>query len=159
MVVGTIHKRRLIRQLFRSQGGFSAVEFLVAVVVFGILVIGLTNAYKSMLRSYTIARQLNEMYTVLSACPEIDRALEFTALASTSNCSPNNTFRVEDAPGGSITYTPALTVTSTTDLPASDPLRSYPDSKVVDVSVGFPQTSSKPMELRLLITRSGIGQL
>ncbi len=143
-----------------DEQGFTAVEFLLAAVVFTILVIGLVDAYKSMVRSYTIARQLNEMYTVLSACPEIDRALEFTALSSTSNCAPNNTFPVENAPGGSISYTPALTVTDTSALSGTDPLSAYPDSKVVDVTVGFPQTPTiQSMELRLLITRNGIGQL
>lgn len=143
-----------------DEQGFTAVEFLLAAVVFTILVIGLVDAYKSMVRSYTIARQLNEMYTVLSACPEIDRALEFTALSSTSNCAPNNTFPVENAPGGSISYIPALTVTDTSALSGTDPLSAYPDSKVVDVTVGFPQTPTiQSMELRLLITRNGIGQL
>lgn len=149
-------KRPVVRT---SEKGFSAVEFLVAIVVFGILVIGLVNAYKSMLRSYTIARQLNEIYTVLSACPEIDRALEFTALASTSNCSPNNSFQVENAPGGVVTYTPVLTVTDSSALPSGDPLKAFPDSKVVDVRVGFPQSTIEPMKLRLLITRNGVGQL
>lgn len=143
----------------KSEAGFTAVEFLVAAVVFGILTIGLFNAYKSLLASYVTARQLNEIYTVLSACPEIDRALEFSALASTSNCTPNNTFRVEDASGGYISYTPSLTVTNTSALPGTDQLSTYSDSKVVDVKVGFPNNSAKPMELRLLITRNGIGQL
>lgn len=143
-----------------NEKGFTAVEFILAAVVFGILVVGLIDAYNSMLRSYTIARQMNEIYTVLSACPEIDRGLEFTALTSTSNCAPNNSFPVENAPGGSVSYTPNLTVTNTTSLPAGDPLAAYPDSKVVDVTVGFPQTPSiQAMELRLLITRNGIGQL
>ncbi len=160
MVVGTLDKHRLFTPFRHNEAGFSAVEFLLAAVVFGILVVGLSNAYKSMNFSYTVARQLNEMYTVLSACPEIDRALEFTALESTTNCSPNNTFRVEDAPGGTITYSPVLTVTDTADLSSGDPLYGYPDSKIVDVKVGFPQTSStQSMELRLLITRNGIGQL
>ncbi len=154
------HRHHNVPSVRHSEQGFTAVEFLVAAVVFGILVIGLTNAYKSLLSSYTVARQLNEMYTVLSACPEIDRALEFTALTSTSNCAPNNSFQVENAPGGTVTYSPALTVTNATALPSSDPLHVYPDSKVVDVKVGFPQNSSnRPMELRLLITRNGIGQL
>ncbi len=143
-----------------NEHGFTAVEFLLAAVVFTILVIGLIDAYDSMVRSYTIARQLNQIYTVLSACPEIDRALEFTDLSSTSNCAPNNTFPAENAPGGSISYTPALTVTDTSSLSSTDPLSAYPDSKVVDVRVGFPQTPTVPvMELRLLITRNGIGQL
>lgn len=143
----------------QSGRGFTSVEFLIASVVFGMLVIGLIGAYKSLLSSYATARQLNEIYTVLSACPEIDRALEFSALTSTSNCTPNNAFRVENASGGYISYSPSLTVTNTSSLPASDPLATLPDSKVVDVSVGFPKSSYKPMELRLLITRNGVGQL
>lgn len=140
--------------------GYTVVEFMVAAVVFGILVTGLFNAYRSMLRSYTLARQMNEIYTVLSACPEIDRALEFTSLTSTTNCAPNNEFMVEDAPGGVISYSPTLTVTDSSALDGSDPLNAYADSKVVDVSVGLPQSPTVPaMELRLLITRNGIGQL
>jgi len=148
------------RLKYTLEDGFSAVEFMIAAVVFGILVTGLVNAYQGMSRAYMISRQLNEMYTVLSACPEIDRALEFTALTSSSNCAPNNEFQVENAPGGVISYTPALTVTDSSDLDSSDDLSGYSDSKVVDVTVGFPQTPDiTAMELRLLITRNGIGQL
>lgn len=154
----TLKRQRTIL-LPGSTDGFTAIEFLVASVVFGILVIGLVGAYKSLVRSYVMARQLNEIYTVLSACPEIDRALEFSALTSTSNCTPNNAFKVEDAPGGYISYTPSLTVTNTSALAGTDQLSAYADSKVVDVKVGFPRSSTKPMELRLLITRNGIGQL
>lgn len=140
--------------------GFSAVEFLVAAVVFGILVTGITSSYISIRKSYRIARQLNEIYTVLSACPEIDRALEFNSLSSTSNCYPNNSFSVENSGGGTISYSPTLTVTSTSSLSASDPLQAIPDSKVVDVTVGYPKEPNvKPLELRLLITRNGVGQL
>ncbi len=143
-----------------SEQGYTAVEFLIAAVVFGILVVGLVDAYRSLVRSYMVARQLNEIYTVLSACPEIDRALEFTSLTSTSNCAPNNTFQAENSPTGTISYTPALTVTDTADLDSSDPLSNYPDSKAIDVTVGLPESpSAQPMELRLLITRNGIGQL
>lgn len=152
--------REVSRPIHRNQHGFTVVEFMVAAVVFGILVVGLVDAYRSMLRSYTIARQLNEIYTVLSACPEIDRALEFTSLTSTTNCAPNNEFAVEDAPGGSISYTPTLTVTDTSDLAGSDPLSAYNDAKAINVTVGFPQSPSiQNMQLRLLITRNGIGQL
>ncbi len=144
-----------------NERGFSAVEFLVAAVVFGILASGIIQAFISIRHSYAVARQLNEMYTVLSACPEIDRALEFNSLSDTANCSPNNTFGHENGIAGTRTYTPTLDVTLTTDptfVATGDPLRNIPDSKVVDVEVGFPNKTSKPMELRMLITRNGVGQ-
>ena len=133
---------------------------MMASVVFAIIVIGLTNAYTSIRRSYALARQLDEMYTVLSACPEVDRALEFNALSSTSNCYPNNSFPAENGGGGTITYSPSLTVTATSALSSTDPLKPIPDSKVVNISVGFqaPYTSRPPMQLRMLITRNGIAQ-
>lgn len=141
--------------------GFSAVEFLVASVVFGILMVGIVQAFISVRNSYSIARQLNEMYTVLSACPEIDRALEYNSLSDTANCSPNNTFALENGIAGTRTYTPALDVTLTTDpafVSSGDPLANIPDSKVVEVTVGFPGKTLNPMELRMLITRNGVGQ-
>lgn len=145
------------------QEGFSSVEFLVAAVVFGILVGGLVTAFMAVRNSYEIARQLNEMYTVLSACPEIDRALEYNSLSDTVNCSPNNTFVREDGLLGSRSYSPELRVALTTDpavIAANDPLKNIPDSKIVDVKVGFVHDKSgyKPMELRMLITRNGVGQ-
>lgn len=136
------------------------VELMVASTIFSIIVIGMYGAYNAIVQSYAVARQLNEMYTVLSACPEVDRALDFDALTGTSNCYPNNSFPAEDGSTGTITYAPSISVTSTSALPGSDPLQSIPDSKVVDVSVGFqkPYTSRPALELRMLITRNGIGQ-
>lgn len=145
----------------RDERGFSAVEFLVAAVVFGILASGIVQAFISIRYSYAVARQLNEMYTVLSACPEIDRALEFNSLSDTANCSPNNIFGLENGMAGTRTYAPSLDVTLTTDpafVATTDPLRNIPDSKVVDVSVGFSGDTIKPMELRMFITRNGVGQ-
>lgn len=143
-----------------GQGGFTAVELMVAAVILGIIVIGLVNAYTSIRRSYIVARQLNEAYTVLSACPEVDRALEFDSLSSTNNCYPNNTFPAENGGAGTITYAPTLSVTNTSSLPSSDPLQSIPDSKVVSISVGLPapDQNTPPLQLRMLITRNGIGQ-
>lgn len=150
-----------IRDLRARQDGFTAVEFMIASVVLVIIVIGLTNAYTSIRQSYATARQLNEIYTVLSACPEVDRALEFNSLTNTNNCYPNNSFPAENGGGGTITYSPILTVTSTSALPSTDPLQTVPDSKVVGISVGFPppNRSAPALQLRMLITRNGIGQL
>lgn len=142
-----------------GQAGFSSVELLLACVIFPIIVIGISNAFDAVRKSYTIAKQLNEIYTVLSACPEIDRALEYNSVSSTTNCSPNNVFEAEGGSGGTITYTPTLTITETGALPAGDELRTIPDSKLIDVSVGYPKSSAPPLQLRLLITRNGIGQL
>ena len=144
-----------------GQVGFTIVEFMVATVVLGIIVTALVNAIISIRHSYVTARQLNEIYTVLSACPEVDRALEFNSLTSTNNCYPNNSFAAENGGTGTITYTPTLTVTDTSALPPADQLRSIPDSKVVQVTVGFPapNASAPDLQLRMLITRNGVGQL
>lgn len=133
---------------------------MVATTIFSIIVLALYNELIVVRRTYTLARQFNEIYTVLSACPEVDRALDFDALTGTSNCYPNNSFPSEDSSTGTITYSPSLTVTDTSALSGSDPLQSIPDSKVVDVTVGFqtPFTSANPLELRMLITRNGVGQ-
>lgn len=144
-----------------SEGGFTIVELLIACVIFPIIVIGISNAFETLQHSYTIARQLNEIYAVISACPEVDRALEFNSVSSTTNCYPNNFFIAEG--GGRVaysTYTPTLAVTPTTSLSASDGLKDIYDSKVIDISVGYPKDSATPpVKLRLLITRDGIGQL
>ncbi len=143
-----------------SETGFSIVEILVAAVIFGIIIMGLFSALNSSRQLYSQARQLNEMYTVLSACPEIDRALDYTALSGSTNCYPNNSFPAEDGTNGTISYTPTLTVTAASSLPNTDPLYNIPDSKVIDITVGFqpPYTGFPPLELRMLITRNGVGQ-
>lgn len=139
--------------------GFTAVELLMAAVIFPIVVIGIANTYTALNHAYKTARQLNEMYAVLSACPEIDRALEFSSLSTSSNCYPNNTFAVEHGRSGLITYGPNVTVTDTSALAAGDPLRSVPDSKVIDINVAFPPPSTASnLQLKMLITRNGIGQ-
>lgn len=139
--------------------GFTIVEVLIAVAVFGIVVMGVSSAFVGIRKSYRISRQLNEIYTVLSACPEIDRALEFAALSTGTNCYPNNTFESEGGTGATITYTPTLTVTDTTDLLATDPLYAIPDSKVIDVSTGFTiDADGNDVQLKLLVTRNGVAQ-
>lgn len=156
-------RRYRIRPMRTSpQSGFTIVELVIACVIFPIIVIGIANSYNSIRRSYATARQLNEIYAVLSACPEMDRALEFNSLSSTANCYPNETFLVENSTSGrTVTYTPALTVTDTGSLDSGDPLYPVPDSKVVHIEVDFlpPFTTSTPLQMRMLITRNGIGQL
>jgi hypothetical protein len=144
-----------------SDDGFTIIEAILACLVFSILVGTMFNAFISLRSSYRLARQFNEVYTVLSACPEVDRALEFNSLSSTTNCYPNNVFPAEDGGTGTITYTPALTVTNTSALPSSDTLYNIPDSKVVQINVGLPapNTSVQHFVLRMLITRNGVGQL
>lgn len=142
-----------------DQSGFTVIELLMACIIFPIIVVGLSNAFDAVRKAYVTARQLNEVYAVLSACPEVDRALEYNTLTSTSNCYPNNIFATEGGTGGTITYSPTLTVTETEDLVTGDPLKNIPDSKVVDVSVSIPNNPAPPLRVRLLITRNGIGQL
>jgi hypothetical protein len=141
-----------------KQNGFTILELLLACFIFPIIVIGISNAFDSVRKSYTTARELNEIYAVLSACPEIDRALEFNALTSAANCFPNNTFESEGAGTTTLTYAPNLTVTNTAGLPLTDPLQTVTDSKVVDIDVGFLKSSAPPLRLRMLVTRNGIGQ-
>jgi hypothetical protein len=143
----------------KQQGGYTIVEIVVACVIFPLIVMSLTQAYDAVRRSYTLSKELNEMYAVLSACPEIDRALEYDSVTSATNCYPNNTFQSEGAGTTTITYNPNLTVTSTTALPSTDPLKNVADSKVIDISVAYPHSSAFPLELRMLLTRNGIGQL
>lgn len=156
---------RMAKKSARSPGtsrsaGFSSAELIMASVIFPIIVIGLAGTYNALRKSYTTARQLNEIYAVLSACPEIDRALEYNSLSSTTNCYPNNIFDVENSTVGDIVYSPSLTVTDTSALAVGNPLRTVPDSKLIDIQVGFPPPSqAPPLQLRILITRNGIGQL
>ncbi len=147
------------KNLGRNEQGFTIVELVLACVIFPIIVIGIANAYDTVRKSYTIAKQLNEAYAVLSACPEIDRALEFNSLTGSTNCYPINTFQAEGGSGNTISYAPNLTVTNTSALAVSDPLQTIPDSKVINISVGYPGSSAPAMQLRMLITRNGIGQL
>lgn len=142
-----------------DQAGFTIVELVLACIIFPIIVVGLTNAFNAVNQSYKIAKQYNEIYAVLSACPEVDRALEYTSLTSSTNCFPNNTFRAEGGSGNSLTYSPTLTITDTPSLASSDPLKTVPDSKVINVSVPFLRSSVPALQMRLLITRNGIGQL
>lgn len=145
----------------KNNKGFTIVELVLACVIFPLVVIGIATSYNAVRRAYMTARQMNEMYAVLSACPELDRALEFNSLSAGTNCYPNNTFQVEDSNTvGKNIYTPSLTVNNTASLDSSDPLKAIPDSKVVSIQVGFPKpnTSNKPLQLRILITRNGIGQ-
>lgn len=148
-----------IQKLRQDSHGFTAVEVVIACVIFPIIVIGISNAFDSVRRNYTLAKQYNEIYAVLSACPELDRALEFTSLSSSANCYPNNTVDAEGNSGVIISYAPSLSVTDTPSLPAADPLKTVPDSKVVDIEVSYPRSSAPPLQLRMLITRNGIGQL
>ena len=121
----------------------------------------MTIAYNSIRVAYTDARQYNQIYAVLSACPELDRALDYNYISGSTNCYPNNSFSVEDSGSGSVTYSPTLTVTPTSSLPNTDPLSSIPNSKIVQVNVNFlrPFTNAPPVQLRMLITQNGLGQL
>lgn len=139
-----------------SQEGFSIVEIIVGVVMLGIIIGGVALAFDWLMRDYAKSRELNEVYAALSGCPEIDRAMQYESIIST-NCSPNDTFDAEKANGNNdITYATSSAPVLTSALPPSDPAYNIPDSKVVDVTVT--QKNGKPMKIRLLISRNGIGQ-
>ena len=142
-----------------NQKGFTIIEIVTACVVFPMIVISVYSAFRAVSTAYAHARQFNEMYAVLSACPEIDRALDYDIVNGTNNCYPNNTFFGEGGGSAVFTYTPVLTVTPTGSLPGTDPLQAVPDSKVIDINVNHLNSSAPPLELRMLITRNGIGQL
>lgn len=139
--------------------GFTLVEIIVCSIIFPLIVLALSNGYRAVRDSYNVTRQLNEVYAVLSACPEIDRALEYDVITGSSNCYPNNSFLAENRSGKVLTYSPDLTITNTSDLAGTDPLQTIPDSKVIDVKVKSLKANSQTFELRMLITRNGIGQL
>jgi hypothetical protein len=141
-----------------QQKGFTIIEIVTACVIFPIIVVSMYSAFRAISVEYTHARQFNEMYAVLSACPEIDRALDYDIVTGTNNCYPNNTFYGEGGGGAVYTYTPVLTVTPTSSLPLADPIQNVPDSKVIDITVQRLNSSAPAMELRMLITRNGIGQ-
>ncbi len=141
--------------------GFTIVELVIACALFPMIVIGIANAYNAVRLAYMNARQLNQIYAVLSACPELDRALDYNSLTSTANCYPNNSFQAENGSTTTITYTPTLTITNTSSLSVLDPLHDVPDSKIVEVNVSMlkPFQNTPPIKLKILVTRNGIGQL
>lgn len=143
----------------RNIRGFTIVEIMVALVIFPIVLSGMIVAFESINQSYRVSKEYNEMYAVLSACPEIDRALEYNSLTSSSNCYPNNVFQVEGGGTGTLTYTPDVDVTDTSALPVEDELQDVPDSKVINIDVPFLENDGSSLQLRMLITRNGIGQL
>lgn len=153
-----------MKLLFRGNkksNGFTIVELILSIAIFPIVVLGIATAYNSLRRAYEDARQYNEIYAVLSACPELDRALDYSILSGTTNCFPNNSFQSEDTGTGTNTYTPTLSVTPTSSLAPSDPLSAYANSKVVQVSVNFlsPFSAAPPVQIKMLITQNGLGQL
>jgi hypothetical protein len=143
----------------KNTKGFTIVEIVTACVVFPLIVASVYAAFQAVSTTYSRARQFNDMYAVLSACPEIDRALDYDIVTGANNCYPNNTFYGENGGGAVFTYTPDLTVSQTSSLPAADPLQPVPDSKVIDIKVSRLNSSAPALELRMLITRNGIGQL
>jgi prepilin-type N-terminal cleavage/methylation domain-containing protein len=143
----------------RLQKGFTVAEVLISIVVFSIMAIAMAQGFTAVDNVYTRTRQLYEIYTVLSACPEIDRALQYEQVTGSVQCFPNNTFVKEGGHSGNLTYSPTLTVTNTADLPNGDALKSIPNAKVVEVKVDYLSPINKPWDIRLLISRNGIGQL
>jgi hypothetical protein len=135
------------------------VEVITACVIFPMIVASLYSAFRAVSLSYVHARQFNEMYAVLSACPEIDRALDYDIVTGNNNSYPNNTFYGDNGGLAQYNYTPSLTVTPTSSLPNTDPLQGVPDSKIIDINVSRLNSNAPAMELRMLITRNGIGQL
>jgi len=144
--------------MFNSKG-FTVVEMVVATIVAPLLFIAISQLFILIRTQYGYARQYNEVYAVLSACPELDRALQYEILSGTSNCFPNNIFNAEGGYINPITYSPSISVDDTSSLTTGDPLKDVPDSKVVELGLSIKQNDSAiPMKLRLLITRNGIGQ-
>jgi hypothetical protein len=139
--------------------GFTVAEVLISIVVFAMMAVTVAQGFTAVDNLYTRTRQLYEIYTVLSACPEIDRALQYEQVTGSVQCFPNNTFAKEGGYSGNLTYTPTLTVTNTANLPNGDALKSIPNAKVVQVQVNYLNPVTNPWDIRLLISRNGIGQL
>lgn len=157
--MGKIYSKWAGSHINHSQRGFTIAEIVVATVILPLLLIAISQIFNLIRTQYGYARQYNEVYAVLSACPELDRALQYEILSGSTNCFPNNIFDAEGGSANTITYSPTLSVTDTSALPVSDALQTVPDSKVVDLSLNIDQNNtSVPMKLRLLVTRSGIGQ-
>ncbi len=157
--MGKIYSKWAGSHINHSQRGFTIAEIVVATVILPLLLIAISQIFNLIRTQYGYARQYNEVYAVLSACPELDRALQYEILSGSTNCFPNNIFDAEGGSTNTITYSPTLSVTDTSALPVSDALQTVPDSKVVDLSLNIDQNNtSVPMKLRLLVTRSGIGQ-
>lgn len=141
-----------------KKSGFSTVEIIIVMILVVILSGSVSYAFQNLMQTYAMTRQLNEIYAVLSSCPEIDRALQFENISGASNCFPNNIFQGEGVTASTITYHPTLSVKTTNTLPLTDPLYNVHDSKVVDVSVSRPNSPNTAWKVRLLVTRNGIGQ-
>jgi type II secretory pathway pseudopilin PulG len=143
-----------------KQSGFTIVEIVVATIILPLLFIAVAQIFNLIRLQYAYARQYNEVYGVLSACPELDRALQYDILSGATNCFPNNIFTSEGGYANTIHYSPTLTVTDSQSLSNTDALQTIPDSKVIDLSLNINQNNNSiPMKIRLLITRNGIGQL
>jgi hypothetical protein len=143
-----------------KQSGFTIVEIVVATIILTLIFIDVAQIFNLIRLQYAYARQYNEVYGVLSACPELDRALQYDILSGATNCFPNNIFSSEGGYANTIRYSPTLTVTDSQSLPNTDALQTIPDSKVIDLSLNINQNNNSiPMKIRLLITRNGIGQL
>ena len=143
----------------RLQKGFTVAEVLISIIVFSIMAVAMAQGFTAVDNVYTRTRQLYEIYTVLSACPEIDRALQYEQVTGSVQCFPNNTFTKEGGNSGTLSYSPTLTVTNTENLPTGDALKSIPGAKVVVVKVNYLNPVNSPWDIRLLISRNGIGQL
>ena len=143
----------------RLQKGFTVAEVLISIIVFSIMAVAMAQGFTAVDNVYTRTRQLYEIYTVLSACPEIDRALQYEHVTGSVQCFPNNTFAKEGGNSGTLSYSPTLTVTNTENLPTGDALKSIPGAKVVEVKVNYLNPVNSPWDIRLLISRNGIGQL
>jgi type II secretory pathway pseudopilin PulG len=139
--------------------GFTVAEVLISIVVFSIMAVAMAQGFTAAANVYARTRQLYEIYTVLSACPEIDRALQYEQVTGSVQCFPNNTFDKEGGYSGTLSYNPSLTVTNTENLPSGDALKSIPGAKVVEVKVDYLNPINNPWDIRLLISRNGIGQL
>ncbi len=148
---------KISKPINKSQSGYTIVEILIACIIFPVIVTGISNSFQVLQNLYDRAREYNNLYMVLSACPELDRALEFTALNNNANCYPNNELLNEGENANTKVYSPIMNVSDTASLPSNDALKLFPDSKTINISLAPPGNTS-PIELRMLITRNGIAQ-
>lgn len=137
--------------------GFTVTELLVATVVLPIFIIGFSQALNLLRDSYATSKQINDILSVISIDPELDRGIRYQNLTNTNVIK---TTTVADEGGANRNYTSTLVIQDNTSVNESGiTINTLPSLKVLDVSSNYRRGSTtEPMKFRLLIAPGGIGQ-
>lgn len=146
----------MAKRLLKNQKGFTIVELLVGILVFGVVAVAAWQTAVVLRSNYAQTRQLNDITTAMLTFPELNRGLRYESITNEQYVADIN-LRAEGAGGGIINYKPTVTVRDSSQVPETSTI---PDSKVVDVEIPYRTSSgtTQPHRLRLLIARNGIGQ-